>query len=55
VSGPIALLIGSEGDGLSGRWLAAADHKVRIPMSRGIDSLNVASAAAIACYELAAG
>jgi tRNA G18 (ribose-2'-O)-methylase SpoU len=48
----LALLIGSEGDGLSARWLAAADEPVRIPMSRGVDSLNVASAAAIACYLL---
>jgi tRNA G18 (ribose-2'-O)-methylase SpoU len=48
----VALLIGGEGDGLSGRWLAAADQAVRIPMSRGVDSLNVASAAAIACYLL---
>jgi tRNA G18 (ribose-2'-O)-methylase SpoU len=48
----LALLIGSEGGGLSGRWLDAADAAVRIPMSRGIDSLNVASAAAIACYLL---
>jgi tRNA G18 (ribose-2'-O)-methylase SpoU len=50
----LALLIGSEGDGLSPRWLDAADEAVRIPMSRGVDSLNVASAAAIACYLLAA-
>jgi len=49
----IALLIGGEGDGLSERWLAAADQALRIPMSRGIDSLNVAAAAAIACYLLA--
>jgi len=48
----IALLIGSEGDGLSGRWLAAADQSVRIPMSRDVDSLNAASATAIACYLL---
>lgn len=52
--GKVALLIGSEGNGLSGRWLAAADEAVRIPMSRNISSLNVASAAAIACYVLAA-
>ena len=52
-SGQIALLIGSEGDGLSARWLEAADQIIRIPMSRGVDSLNVASAAAIACYLLA--
>ncbi len=49
----IALLIGGEGHGLSSRWLAAADQAVRIPMSRGVDSLNVASAVAIACYLLA--
>jgi tRNA G18 (ribose-2'-O)-methylase SpoU len=48
----IALLIGAEGDGLSGRWLAAADQRVRIPMSRDVDSLNAASASAIACYLL---
>src|SRR5690606_40823770 len=52
-----ALLLGSEGDGLSSRWLHEADHRVRIPMdeaalARGVDSLNVVAAAAIACYEL---
>lgn len=51
--GRLAMLIGGEGHGLSDRWLGAADEAVRIPMSRGIDSLNVASAAAIACYLLA--
>jgi tRNA G18 (ribose-2'-O)-methylase SpoU len=49
----LALLIGTEGTGLSGRWTAAADQAVRIPMSRSVDSLNVACAAAIACYLLA--
>jgi tRNA G18 (ribose-2'-O)-methylase SpoU len=48
----LALLLGSEGPGLSPALLAAADHTVAIPMARGIDSLNVAAAAAIACYEL---
>jgi len=48
----MALLIGGEGSGLSGRWLDAADLAVRIPMSRGVDSLNVAAATAIACYLL---
>jgi tRNA G18 (ribose-2'-O)-methylase SpoU len=48
----LALLVGGEGHGLSDRWLAAADQAVRIPMSRGVDSLNVAAAAAIACYLL---
>ncbi len=54
-AGRLALLIGGEGRGLSARWLAASDQAVRIPMSRGVDSLNVASAAAIACYLLAEG
>jgi tRNA G18 (ribose-2'-O)-methylase SpoU len=51
--GRLALLLGAEGDGLSARWRDQADLSVRIPMSRGMDSLNVASAAAIACYLLA--
>ncbi len=51
--GPVALLLGAEGEGLSRRWLAEADQHVRIPMSRGVDSLNVGAAAAVACYELA--
>ena len=51
-AGRIALLLGSEGDGLSARWRGQADTRVRIPMSRGVDSLNVGSAAAIACYLL---
>jgi len=45
-----ALLLGSEGPGLSDAWLAAADRRVRIPMQPGVDSLNVATAAAIAFY-----
>jgi tRNA G18 (ribose-2'-O)-methylase SpoU len=52
--GRVALLLGAEGDGLSARWRDQADLSVRIPMSRGVDSLNVASAAAVACYLLAA-
>lgn len=45
-----ALLLGAEGPGLSAEWRAAADHRVRIPMQRGADSLNIATAAAIAFY-----
>lgn len=45
-----ALLFGAEGPGLSDTWLAAADHRVRIPMQPGADSLNIATAAAIAFY-----
>ena len=47
-AGRIAILLGSEGPGLSDSTLAAADPLVRIPMSRGVDSLNVATAGAIA-------
>ncbi len=45
-----ALLLGAEGPGLSRRWLDTADVAVRIPMSHGIDSLNAAAAAAVACW-----
>lgn len=48
-----ALLVGSEGPGVSRPWLEAADLRVRIPMHAGVDSLNVATAAAIALYALA--
>ena len=47
-----ALLLGTEGDGLPPAWLAESDMRVRIPMARGIDSLNVGSAAAVAFYGL---
>jgi tRNA G18 (ribose-2'-O)-methylase SpoU len=54
----VALLLGTEGDGLSSRWLTEADKAVCIPMSAGamalgVDSLNVVAAAAIACQALA--
>jgi tRNA G18 (ribose-2'-O)-methylase SpoU len=55
VPGPIALLFGAEGPGLTESALAAADHAVRIPMPEGVDSLNIATAAAIAFYELVPG
>ncbi len=48
----VALLLGSEGDGLSRRWERQAHTGARIAMARGVDSLNVAAAAAIACYAL---
>lgn len=48
----VALLVGSEGDGLSARAVAAADVTVRIPMSGGVDSLNVAAAAAVAIWAI---
>ena len=48
----IALVLGSEGDGLSRKALNAADTVVTIPMMHGVDSLNVASASAVALYML---
>jgi len=48
-----AILVGAEGPGLTERALRASDIRVRIPMSRGTDSLNVATAAALAFYERA--
>ncbi|GAB2956903.1 RNA methyltransferase [Amycolatopsis acidiphila] len=51
--GKIALLLGSEGPGLTEEALGAADVAVRVPMAEGVDSLNVATAAAVAFYELA--
>jgi tRNA G18 (ribose-2'-O)-methylase SpoU len=49
----IAFLVGAEGPGLSETAMRASDVRARIPMSRGTDSLNVATAAAIAFYERA--
>jgi tRNA G18 (ribose-2'-O)-methylase SpoU len=46
----VAVLLGAEGPGLSDAALAAADEWVRIPMADGVDSLNVATAAALAFY-----
>ncbi|MFF0782129.1 TrmH family RNA methyltransferase [Streptomyces sp. NPDC003720] len=51
----VALMLGAEGDGLSAKALAAADEWVRIPMSHGVDSLNVGAAAAVAFYAVASG
>jgi tRNA G18 (ribose-2'-O)-methylase SpoU len=48
----VALLLGAEGPGLSDAALALADRRVRIPMARGVDSLNVAAAAAVAFWAL---
>jgi len=48
---PVAVLVGAEGPGLSEQAMWASDIRVRIPMSRGTDSLNVATAAALAFYE----
>lgn len=47
-----ALVLGTEGDGLSARWEGQADVRARIPIGPAVDSLNVAAAAAVACYVL---
>jgi tRNA G18 (ribose-2'-O)-methylase SpoU len=47
----VAVLVGAEGPGLSRAAMQASDLRVRVPMSRGTDSLNVATAAALAFYE----
>jgi len=46
----VALVLGSEGHGLSQRWESTADRRAVIEMREGIDSLNVAAATAVACY-----
>lgn len=48
----LALIMGTEGDGLAPGVIAEADHTVRIPMHHGVDSLNVAAASAVAFWEL---
>ena len=48
----LALVLGTEGDGLRPRTVAAADLSVRIPMAGGVDSLNVAAASAVALWAL---
>lgn len=50
-----ALIVGSEGHGLSAHWTRDADHRVKIPMAPDIDSLNVAASVAVACWELNRG
>ena len=48
----LAIILGTEGDGLASSTIADCDYTVRIPMSRGVDSLNVAAASAVAFWEL---
>ena len=48
----LAVVMGTEGDGLAGATIAACDYTVRIPMHHGVDSLNVAAASAVAFYAL---
>jgi TrmH family RNA methyltransferase len=51
-SGPTAIVMGTEHDGLSQRWLTAADQHIKIPMLGKIDSLNVSTAAAVLIFEV---
>ncbi|MGZ4148818.1 MAG: TrmH family RNA methyltransferase [Actinomycetota bacterium] len=55
LSTPFALVLGSEDPGVSARWSLGADVRLRIPMWAGVDSLNVAAAAAVALYALGPG
>jgi tRNA G18 (ribose-2'-O)-methylase SpoU len=49
---PTVVVVGHEGEGLSSDSLAASSYQARIPMASGVDSVNVATAVAIALYEL---
>jgi len=48
----LAIILGTEGDGLAASTIAACDYTVKIPMSHGVDSLNVAAASAVAFWQL---
>ena len=48
----LAIVLGTEGDGLAAKTIADCDYTVLIPMSHGVDSLNVAAASAVAFYQL---
>jgi tRNA G18 (ribose-2'-O)-methylase SpoU len=48
----LAIIMGTEGDGLAKEVITAADYVVKIPMSHQVDSLNVAAAAAVSFWEL---
>ena len=50
----LAIVLGTEGDGLSAKTIADCDYTVKIPMANGVDSLNVAAASAVAFWELRA-
>ena len=48
----LAVILGTEGDGLASQTIADCDYTVKIPMAHGVDSLNVAAASAVAFWEL---
>ena len=51
LSGPMALVMGTESEGLTSYWRERAHHRIKIPMSGNLDSLNVSVSAAIICFE----
>lgn len=51
----LAIILGTEGDGLADSTISDCDYTVKIPMSHGVDSLNVAAASAVAFWQLASG
>ena len=48
----LAIILGTEGDGLAACTISDCDYTVKIPMAHGVDSLNVAAASAVAFWEL---
>ena len=48
----LAIILGTEGDGLAETTIADSDYTVKIPMTHGVDSLNVAAASAVAFWQL---
>ena len=50
----LAIVLGTEGDGLAANTIARCDYTVMIPMQHGVDSLNVAAASAVAFWQLRA-
>ena len=50
----LAIILGTEGDGLADSTIADCDYTVKIPMYHGVDSLNVAAASAVAFWQLRA-
>ena len=51
-AGKLAIILGTEGEGLLARTIEGCDYTVKIPMGEGVDSLNVAAASAVAFWEL---
>jgi TrmH family RNA methyltransferase len=51
LSGPVAIVMGTESEGLKPFWRERADHRIKIPMGGKLDSLNVSVSAAIICFE----